>query len=83
MQRKICEQRHFFEYVIFGDDATFDKNGCLIRYKFDYLRENSYVIATNYQTRGFLTIWCGIVGDYVIEPYFFEIYLNFSIISCI
>lgn len=52
----------------FGVEAIFHKIGGLNRHNFYYYsRENAYVVATIFQTRGSLNTWSGIVGDYVID----------------
>lgn len=83
-QQKIGEQRNFFDYVLFVDEASFHKNGHVNRHNFHYYDTiNPYILRTHSQTRWTLNTWGGIVGDYVIGPHFFEgrvngqVYLEF------
>lgn len=74
---KINEQRDFFDYVLFGDEATFHRNGSVNRHNFHYYStSNPYHIVTHSQTRWSLNVWGGIVGNHVVGPYFFEDHLN-------
>lgn len=83
-QQKIQQDRYFFNYVLFVDEATFHKNGNVNRHNFHYYATaNQFFIRTHSQTRWSLNAWGGIVGNYVIGPYFFEtrvtgpVYLDF------
>lgn len=83
-QQQIHENASFFDYVLFCDEATFHRNGNVNRHNFHYYAtENPHFIRTHSQTRWSLNVWGGIVGDYIIGPYFFEgrvngqIYLEF------
>lgn len=83
-QQQIRDGVDFFDFVLFGDEATFHKNGALNKHNFHYYStSNPYLVATHSQTRWSLNVWGGIVGDYVIGPHFFEgrvnglIYLDF------
>lgn len=74
---KINQHRDFFDYVLFGDEATFHKNGSVNRHNFHYYATtNPYHIVTQSQTRWSLNVWGGIVGNHVVGPYFFEDNLN-------
>lgn len=83
-QQQILQDRDFFNYVLFADEATFHKNGFVNRHNFHYYAtQNPHCIRTTSQTRWSLNVWGGIIGNYVIGPYFFEgtlsslMYLNF------
>lgn len=83
-QRKINNEQTFFEFVMFGDEATFHRNGALNRHNFHYYSTtNPHYIVTHSQTRWSLNVWGGVLGEYVIGPYFFErrvtgeVYLDF------
>lgn len=84
-QFKINRQQNFFDFVLFADEATFHKNGCVNRHNFHYYAtSNPNVVSThNSQWRWSLNVWGGIVGEHVIGPYFFDervtgaVYLNF------
>lgn len=60
--RKVNQQRYFFDYGLFGDEATFI-NGCDNRDNFHYYSStNPYHIVTHSQTRLLLNVWGGIVA---------------------
>lgn len=84
VQNKIRNQRNLVNLVLFGDEATFHRNGCVNRHNFHYYAtENPHFIRYKTQNRWSLNVWGGIIGTYVIGPYFFEqrvtgeVYLNF------
>lgn len=75
--QKVNRQRYFFDHVLFGDEATFHKNGCVNRHNFHYYSStNPYHVVTHSQTRWSLNVWGGIIGEYVVGPYFFDGHLN-------
>src|ERR1700729_1261998 len=83
-QNKIWENRNFPHLVLFGDEAMFHKNGSVNRHNFHYYAtQNPHFVRYNSQTRWSLNVWGGVVGDYLIGPYFFEqrvtgaVYLDF------
>lgn len=84
---KVEEQPHFFDYVLFADEATFHSNGNVNKHNMHYYAtENPHFRrAVDNQHRWSLNVWGGIVGRHVIGPYFFDnrvngdTYLNFLI----
>lgn len=83
-QGKIIQDRDFSNLVLFGDEATFHRNGCINRHNFHYYAtDNPHLIRTHSQTRWSLNVWGGIIGNYVVVPHFFEgrvnglVYLDF------
>ena len=83
-QNKIIEQRNFANIILFGDEATFHKNGNVNRHNFHYYAtENPHFVRYSSQTKWSLNVWGGVVGNHVIGPYFFEqrvtgeVYLEF------
>lgn len=75
---KIQEDPMFFSYVLFSDEATFHKNGCVNRHNFHYYSvENPRLMRQiDHQHRWSLNVWGGIIGNTVIGPYFFNGHLN-------
>lgn len=72
-QQKIYAERFFFDFVLFGDEATFHKNGTLNRHNFHYYATtNPHLIRPHSQTRWSINVWGGIVGNHVIGPHFFD-----------
>lgn len=70
----IQNDRHFFRYVLFSDEAKFYSDGHLNRHNCHYWsNENPHWYRTmNHQNRWSLMVWCGIVNGYLIGPYFFN-----------
>lgn len=84
VQNKLRIERDFADFVLFGDEATFHKNGNVNRHNFHFFAtENPHFVRMHSQNRWSLNVWGGIVGQYVIGPHFFEgrvtgeIYLDF------
>lgn len=71
---KLQEDGQFLEKVLFTDEATFHKNGFVNRHNFHYYSDvNPHLIRPlDHQHRWSLNVWAGIVGSYVIGPFFFE-----------
>lgn len=83
-QNRRNEQRNFADLVLFGDESTFHRNGSVNRHNFHYYSEEKpHFVRYISQIRWSLNVWGGIVGNYVIGPYFFEqrvtgeVYLDF------
>lgn len=74
MRRAIEENNNFLFNVLFSDESTFTNCGQVNRHNLHYWSpENPYWMHTvPFQHRWSLNVWCGIVGDSVIGPYFFE-----------
>lgn len=85
MTNKIREIPHFFNNILFSDEASFKSNGIVGRHNMHfYSTENPHwVRLIDYQRYWSLNVWAGIVGSHIIGPYFFdnrlsgEIYVNF------
>lgn len=83
-QNKIRVLRNFVHLILFGDEATFHRNGSVNRHNFHYYAtENPHFVRYSTQNRWSLNVWGGVIGDNVIGPYFFEqrvtgeVYLDF------
>ena len=72
------EDGTFFNRVLFSDEATFHRNGSVNRHNFHYYADENpnYFRQTYCQHRWSLNVWGGIIGEYIIGPYFFERSLN-------
>lgn len=75
---KLAEEDDFFDYVLFSDESTFHNNGLVNRHNFHYYSDqNPHAFRTlDHQYRWSVNVWGGILGQYVIGPYFFEGHLN-------
>jgi len=71
----IQDDPHFFRYVLFSDEVTFCSDGRLNRHNCHYWTDNNphWYRSLNHQNRWSLMVWCGIVNDYLIGLYFFEV----------
>lgn len=70
---KINEDRFFLHKVLFMDESTFHKNGQPnSRNHHHYADVNPHLIRqTHFQDRWSINVWGGILGLYVIGPFFF------------
>lgn len=75
---KVAENENFFDFVLFSDECTFHNNGSVNRHNFHYYSDSNphqFRIVDN-QHRWSVNVWGGIVGRYLIGPFFFENHLN-------
>ena len=78
VRMKIDEQPDFLTKLVFSDEATFYLNGAVNKHN-DRLwtDENPYWIReTHTQTPQKVNVWCGMVGDNIIGPFFIQGNLN-------
>lgn len=67
----------FIRCLMFSDEATFHKNGCVNRHNFHYYSDvNPHLLRTVSQQRWSLNVWGAVVGPIVIGPHFFNGRLN-------
>jgi hypothetical protein len=78
---RITEDPNFFQKVLFTDEATFSNTGGINKHNYRYwAAENPHwlrEIPHQYQWK--LNVWCGIVGEHIIGPHFFEATLTGAI----
>jgi hypothetical protein len=77
-ENQIIRDPLFFRYMLFSDEATFNKSGGVNRHNCHYYSEGNPHWQRNeeLQWQWSINVWAGIVGDYVIGPYFFQGNLN-------
>lgn len=71
---KVAESEQFFGHVLFSDECTFHNNGSFNRHNFHYYLDSNphqFRIINN-QHRWSVNVWGGVMGRYVIGPYFFD-----------
>ena len=71
-QHKITQNPRFLESVLFTDEANFSREA-IINFHNNHVwaEENPHTIVQgNYQQKFSLNVWAGIVGNYLIGPYF-------------
>jgi transposase len=71
---------HFSKKILFSDEAIFYLNGHVNRHNMRYWSDSNphWVSDTNAQGDKRVMVWCGILGDQVIGPYFFDQSVNGS-----
>lgn len=75
---KVAENTNFFDNVLFSDECTFHNNALVNRHNLHYYSDSNpheYRVTRN-QNRWSVNVWGGILGPYLIGPYFFEGPLN-------
>jgi Helix-turn-helix domain (DUF4817) len=67
-------RRHSWNKILFTDEATFTRSGITnTKNTHFWAGENPHSISeANFQHRFSLNVWGGVVGNYLIGPYFFE-----------
>lgn len=65
---------NFLARILWSDESNFSNNGIVNRHNSHYWSsENPYWIRErNFQRRWSVNVWCGILGDQLIGPYFFN-----------
>lgn len=78
VQRKMDRDPLFLFNVMFSDECTFKNTGELNRHNMHYWSQANphWMRQIPFQHPWSLNAWCGIVGDNVIGPYFFNAHLN-------
>ena len=74
IQNKIRRSRSFLKNVLFSDEAIFRSNGNVNRHNLHYWSQDNPRWSRNVdnQHRWSLNVWCGLIDNCVIGPYFFE-----------
>lgn len=77
-QRKIQEDNNFFLTVLFSDESTFTNCGEVNRYNMHYwaVENPRWLREVEHQRPWNVNVWCGIIGDTLIGPHFFDGTLN-------
>lgn len=77
-QAEYLNNRNFLKEILFSDEATFSTNGVVSSQnsRFWAVENPEWVINTRRQYSQKLNVWCGILDDRIIGPYFFERNLN-------
>ncbi|XP_076659903.1 uncharacterized protein LOC143363191 [Halictus rubicundus] len=60
--------------ILFSDEATFMNSGHVNRHNLHYwaVENPNWMRCVPFQHRWSLNVWCGLIGDFVIGPYFFQ-----------
>lgn len=68
----------FLATILFTDEARFHNNGTVNRHNMHYWSVDNphWVRQTAFQVQWGVNVWCGIMGDHLIGPHFFEGHLT-------
>ena len=74
IRRKMRTVISFLSHVLFSDEANFGNTGNVNKHNMHYWASENprWMITVLFQHPWSVNCWCGIVGDHVIGPYFFE-----------
>ncbi|KAE9543730.1 hypothetical protein AGLY_002126 [Aphis glycines] len=78
MMVRLEDQPNFLEKIMWTDEARFHNNGTVNHHNNHYWSDkNPHLLnKSNRQVRWGLNVWCGIMNDSLVGPYFFENNLN-------
>lgn len=77
-RERLAQDASYFKRVLWSDEATFKSNGQVNRHNCHYYASVNphWVREVDNQHVWSINVWCGIVGNHVIGPYFFDGHLN-------
>lgn len=63
---------NFLNHVLWSDESNFSNNGIVNRHNSHYWSSENphWMRETNFQRRWSINVWCGILEDQIIGPYF-------------
>ena len=78
LRGQIEVNQNFLKSIMFSDEATFRSNGAVNRHNMhNYATENPHwVRVVQHQNHWSVNVWCGILNNRIIGPYFFNQHLN-------
>jgi Transposase. len=74
MQNKLEREPDVYNCILFTDESTFHNNGFVSGHNFHYYSDvNPHLVTeTHRQNRWSLNVWGGLIGTYIIGPFFFD-----------
>lgn len=77
-REKIQEDENFFRRVLFSDESGFTNHGQVNRHNMHFwsVHNPRWLREVEHQRPWSVNVWCGIIGDKLIGPYFFDGTLN-------
>lgn len=71
---KIDEEPDFLTNILWTDESRFTNNGMINRHNSHYWSDSNpnWTKDVNFQVKWGINVWCGILGDNLIGPYFFQ-----------
>lgn len=75
---RVQQSPNFFARVLFSDESTFTNHGNVNRHNMHYwsVENPHWIREVNHQRPWSVNVWCGIIGDKLIGPYFIDGNLN-------
>lgn len=83
VNEKLGNERDFFNFVLFTDESTFHNDGFMNSHNYHHYSDiNPHLTReVDRQHRWSLNTWGGILGQYVVGPFFFDRHLNSQVYS--
>lgn len=77
-EEQINNNRDFVSTILFSDEASFTNRGQVNRHNLHYWAEENphWIRQVDHQRPWSVNVWCGVVGDHLIGPYFIDGNLN-------
>lgn len=74
MAVKIEDDQYFLKKILWTDEAKFHNNGRVNHYNSHYWSDSNphKFVENNFQVRWGVNVWCGLIDDQLIGPYFFN-----------
>lgn len=77
MQQELQRRDNILENILFTDECTFHRNGFVNRHNFHYYSDvNPHLFRVHSQQKWTVNVWAGIIGTFVVGPFFFDGTLN-------
>ena len=71
---QVANNAAFVSHILFSDESRFHNNGSVNRHNMHYWSAENphWVRQAAFQVRWGVNVWCGILGEHLIGPHFFE-----------
>lgn len=78
LRRKVARNPQFLSHILFTDEANFSRNAIMNFHNNHVWAEDNpnAIMQSGFQDRFSVNVWVGIVGDYLIGPYFLPLRLD-------
>lgn len=78
LSQRLTDNPHLLHNLCFSDECTFSVNGLVNRHNCRYWAESDPHVVREYHTQNpqKLNVWCGILGDHIVGPFFLDGNLN-------
>lgn len=77
-QQQIRNDENFVSMILFSDEASFTNSGQINRHNMHYWADENphWIRQVDHQRPWSVNVWCGVLGDHIIGPYFIDGNLN-------